>query len=240
MIHIPVYVITTDPADVVEIANQKQVVVDEQFLNRQEISLYETAVYFAKLIVSISVLSVAMLYNYHLLSRLHSKDIAGFLNLLCVLSSALVTFVAWNDSEGKNKGKLRTVENTVVSILFSLILIIPSVLLGNPWLSLITTNILTSTAEYPFMLFAHAFFFAAKYVCPESALITAFNVFPALIALVSLVEYEVSAFYKKKLRSTGSLPVSATTIFTGILFIFSVVALVFNLHTVHAAQSISL
>ncbi|KAI5167258.1 hypothetical protein NEAUS04_2677, partial [Nematocida ausubeli] len=75
MMHLPVYVITTDTADIVETANQKQVMVDEQFLNRQEISLYKTAVYFAKLIVSISVLSVAMLYNYHLLSRLHSKDI---------------------------------------------------------------------------------------------------------------------------------------------------------------------
>ncbi|KAI5136291.1 hypothetical protein NEAUS06_1849, partial [Nematocida ausubeli] len=108
-----------DIANVAETANQKQIMVDKQFLNRQEISLYKTAVYFAKLIVSISALSVAMLYNYHLLSRLNSKDIAGVLNLLCVLSSALVTFVAWNDSEGKNKGKLRTVENTVVSILFS-------------------------------------------------------------------------------------------------------------------------
>ncbi|KAI5161456.1 hypothetical protein NEAUS03_1615 [Nematocida ausubeli] len=239
MIHISINTYD-DIANVAETANQKQVNVDKQFLKTQKISLYETAVYFTKLIVSISVLSVAMLYNYHLLARLHSKDIAGFLNVLCVLSSALVTFVAWNDSEEKNKGKVRTVENTVVSILFSLILIIPGVLLGNPWLSLITTNILTSTTEYPFMLFAHAFFFAAKYACPESALIMAFNVFPALIALVSLVEYEVSAFYKKKLRSKNFLPVSATTIFTGILFIFSVVALVFNLHTVHAAQSISL
>ncbi|KAI5161680.1 hypothetical protein NEAUS03_1715 [Nematocida ausubeli] len=103
MFHIPIQY--DDLLDVVETANQKKAISDKQFLKTQKISLYETAVYFTKLIVSISVLSVAMLYNYHLLSRLHSKDIAGFLNVLCVLSSALVTFVAWNDSEEKKQRK---------------------------------------------------------------------------------------------------------------------------------------
>ncbi|KAI5164384.1 hypothetical protein NEAUS03_2482, partial [Nematocida ausubeli] len=55
MIHLPVYVgTTTDPGDIVETANKKQVMVDEQFLNRQKTSLYEATVYFSKLIVSIS------------------------------------------------------------------------------------------------------------------------------------------------------------------------------------------
>ncbi|KAI5130511.1 hypothetical protein NEPAR08_2068 [Nematocida parisii] len=199
--------------------------------------LYKQSVLYIKTLVHLLLYGMAIMYNYIIVYRLYKKSAFSILNFIILSISVVLTMIAWDNYSEKNIKKVRPIEKTFISVLFSLILIIPGVLLGNSWLSFIVTNSLTVSFEYPFMLLSHAFFLFIRYAYPESDFKSVLNIIPGVIALVSLVEYEISAVCKKRKIRVTPLCLSATTVITGIFVFLSLLVVMFNIYDM---QSLSI
>ncbi|KAI5167403.1 hypothetical protein NEIRO02_1930 [Nematocida sp. AWRm79] len=199
--------------------------------------MYKQAILYVKTLVHILLYGIAIMYNYIIVYRLYKKSVFSVVNFIVLSISVVLTMLVWDNYSEKNIKKIRPIEKTFISVLFSLILIVPGVLLGNSWLSFIVTNSLTVSFEYPFMFLSHAFFFFIRYAYPESDFKNILNIIPGVIALVSLVEYEISAVCKKRKIRVTPLCLSATTVITGIFVFLSLLVVIFNIYDM---QSLSI
>ncbi|KAH9387037.1 uncharacterized protein NEMAJ01_1933 [Nematocida major] len=191
-------------------------------------STYRILAGFLKLAVYITMLTISITYCYDILEDLHKNNIVCFWNILCLFASVFFTVLMWDDYIDRKNTKTKSVEQNVISVLLFLLLVIPGTALGNPWMSFAITNTLTPPLEYPLVALCHLAMYCLSEACPGSLLSTIVSVAPGVIALCSLLEYEIHFFYKKALVPS-KYKVTATGILTGALCVLSLAAYQFNL-----------
>lgn len=194
---------------------------------------YKDVIALVRVVVSVCMMYISIEYITQMLFDLQKRDTMCYWNVLSLILGLYTTISIWN-SCATDEEKKESASSKIIFILTSLILIIPGTVLGSPWLSFSISNFLVRAAEYPFVALIHLFIYLLADKYPSTNFNLLLKIFPSIIALIALIEYEIDLFHKKKAKVTRhELSVTSIAAISILAFFFLVISLnIFHLRDV--------
>ncbi|KAI5179669.1 hypothetical protein NEOKW01_0132 [Nematocida sp. AWRm80] len=147
--------------------------------------------YLTRSIVNALITVVSFVYLYDILTGQITGNLMVFMSLVGILCLIGMIGCKWKMHSINNKNRVDHRTDKIVSVLFNILLVLPGIINGNPWLFFGLTNSIVCSYNYAIVAIVHLFSFLVCWLCPGTELSHILRLYPIVVSIIALMEYVI-------------------------------------------------